>query len=255
MTVRSLILVEPAQPGNLGAAMRVAANFGVPRMDLVRSSVDPEDPEVLAWSCGADQRLEVRRSTGLLEAAADCHTLVATASSRGRQNLPVLTPRDGVPILTARGLSGVGLVFGNETRGLRREDLDRCDLVIRIPTEESFPVLNLAQAIAVLLGVITIAAETVDSDTEEPAPQTQVDALMNHLRASLLTIGFLDPKSPQRILRKLRRIFGRAGITENEVTILRGICRQMEWAARTRPERFDWDSDAPEQEQPPDSGS
>ena len=226
--------------------MRVAANFGVPRIDLVRSSVDPSDPEVLDWACGAERRLEILRSSDLSAAAADYHTLVATASSRGRENLPVLTPRDGVPLLTARGLSGVALVFGNETRGLRREDLDRCDLVIRIPTEPNFPVLNLAQAVAVLLGVITIATEKIDADTEEPAPQAQVDALMKHLRASLLTIGFLDPKSPQRILRKLRRIFGRAGITENEVTILRGICRQMEWAAGARPSRFDGGSDPPE---------
>ena len=61
---------------------------------------------------------------------------------------------------------------------------------------------------------------------------------MNHLKQSLLTIGFLDPASPQRILRQLRRLFGRAGITANEVKILRGICRQMEWAAGARPGRF-----------------
>jgi tRNA C32,U32 (ribose-2'-O)-methylase TrmJ len=55
----------------------------------------------------------------------------------------------------------------------------------------------------------------------------------------LLAIGFLDPKSPQRILRKLRRLFGRAGVTGNEVRILRGICRQMEWAAGRRTEELD----------------
>jgi tRNA C32,U32 (ribose-2'-O)-methylase TrmJ len=59
--------------------------------------------------------------------------------------------------------------------------------------------------------------------------------MMGHLDRSLSTIGFLDPSSPQRILRKLRRLFGRAGITDNEVAIIRGICRQMEWAARTAP--------------------
>jgi tRNA/rRNA methyltransferase len=71
-----------------------------------------------------------------------------------------------------------------------------------------------------------------------PATQAEVEQLMEHLRRSLLTIGFLDPQSPQRILRKIRRLFGRAGVTENEVAILRGICRQMEWAAGARPERF-----------------
>ena len=47
MMVASLILVEPSLAGNLGAAMRVAANFGVPRIDLVRPMVDPAGEEVL----------------------------------------------------------------------------------------------------------------------------------------------------------------------------------------------------------------
>jgi tRNA/rRNA methyltransferase len=66
---------------------------------------------------------------------------------------------------------------------------------------------------------------------------------VEHLRQSLLTIGFLDPSNPQRILRKLRRIIGRAGLTEEEVAMLRGICRQMEWAAGTRPDRFPDDTE------------
>jgi TrmH family RNA methyltransferase len=132
----------------------------------------------------------------------------------------------------------VALVFGNETRGLRREDLDRCDLVINSPTEEDFPVLNLAQSIAILTAFISMEAKKVPPLRELPATQAEVEQLMLHLRQSLLTIGFLDPQSPQRILRKIRRLFGRAGITENEVAILRGICRQMEWAAGARPERF-----------------
>ena len=36
MTVGGLILVETSLAGNLGAAMRVAANFGVRRIELVR---------------------------------------------------------------------------------------------------------------------------------------------------------------------------------------------------------------------------
>jgi tRNA C32,U32 (ribose-2'-O)-methylase TrmJ len=129
-------------------------------------------------------------------------------------------------------------VFGNETRGLSRAHLDRCDLVIRIPTDPRFPVLNLAQSVAILTAELSLADGEEIPSAPEPAAQHDVEAMMAHLERSLLTIGFLDPASPQRILRKLRRLFGRAGITDNEVQIVRGICRQMEWAARTRSERF-----------------
>jgi len=238
MSVGALILVETSLAGNLGAAMRVAANFGVRRMELVRPAIGADDPEVKQWACGADQLVDCRVWQNFSEATAHYHTLAASASGRGRTNLPVVSPREAAPMLVERGLRETALVFGNETRGLSRDHLDRCDLVIRVPTEPAFPVLNLAQAVAVLVATVHMGATAADSSAPEPASQEEVEGLMSHLRHSLLTIGYLDPNSPQRILRKLRRLFGRAGITDNEVKILRGVCRQMEWAAGAKPGRF-----------------
>jgi TrmH family RNA methyltransferase len=235
MPVAAVILVDPSLAGNLGSAIRIAANFGVARLELVRPSLSPDHPEVMRWACGGQDRLEIRSWESLRDAAAHYRTVVASASGRGRPNQPLLTPKEGVAALAQRGLAECALVFGNETRGLNREDLDRCDMAIRLPTVPEFPVLNLTQAIAILLAYLSMEAEPPDKVGSSPAQQDEVEALMDHLRESLLAIGFLDPVSPQRILRKLRRLFGRAGITDNEVDILRGICRQMMWAARTSP--------------------
>ena len=237
MSVATVILVETALPGNLGAAMRVAANFGVPRIDLVRPLVDPDDPEIDRWACGGRDRLEVHTWSSLSDAVARYRTLVASASGRGRENQPLVSPREALQELQRRGLEGTALLFGNETSGLRRDDLDRCDLVIRVPTVPEFPVLNLTQAIAILLGYVAIQADPRSSEGPVPASSDRVQQLMQHLHEGLAAIGFLDPLSPQRMLRKLRRMFGRAGISDNEVAILRGICRQMLWAARTGPLR------------------
>lgn len=235
MSVAAVILVEPSQAGNLGAVMRVAANFGIPRIELVRPAVDFEDEEVRSWACGGDRRLECRSWGSLAEAAASYRTLAAAASGRGRLRLPALAPRQAVALLADRGLESSALVFGNETRGLSRDDIDRCDLVVTIPTEPDFPVLNLAQAVAILVAEVRGLDLDLQRTANEPAPLKMVDGLMAHLQSSLLRIGFLDPANPQRILRKLRRLLGRAGVTAEEVRILRGVCRQMEWAAGAEP--------------------
>jgi TrmH family RNA methyltransferase len=250
MGIASLILVQTSLAGNLGAAMRVAANFGVPRIDLVRPLVDPSDSEVARWACGADELVELRRFDCLAEAAHEYRTLIASASGRGRHKLPVVSPSEVVPIVLQRGLEGTAMVFGNESSGLQKEDLDRCDLVVRVPTQPEFPVLNLAQAIAILVAQIQAESGPAPNSAPQPASQQQVEGLMEHLQSSLSIIGFLDPWSPQRILRKLRRLFGRAGITENEVTILRGMCRQMEWAAGAKPGRFADNGSAASKERP-----
>ena len=231
MPVAALILVRPSLAGNLGAAIRVAANFGIPRIDLVQPSVEPDDPEVVAWACGGDRRVAIHRHDSLELSAAPYATLIATASGRGRDNQPLVTPPEALRHIGGRGAVGTALVFGNETRGLSRTDLDRCDLVVRIPTVPDFPVLNLTQTIAIMVAYLHMGLEPSAPTAPEPAAQELVAGLMDHLETSLSAIGFLDPENPQRVLRKLRRLFGRAGITENEVAILRGICRQMEWAA------------------------
>lgn len=227
----SLVLVETSSPGNLGAALRIAANFGVPRVRLVTPRTDPDGDEVLRWACGALDHVTPTVHDTLEDALTGAMTVVGTASARGRENLPTLTP-DALARALRERAGTVTLVFGNETRGLSREALDRCDLVLRIPTADRFPVLNLAQAIAISVAILgPVLTDPVMDGSPVPAPHEAVEALMTHAERALLAIGFLDPANPARILRKLRRILGRAGVTEDEVTILHGICRQMLWAA------------------------
>jgi tRNA/rRNA methyltransferase len=231
MPLAALVLVETSLAGNLGAALRLAANFGVPRVELVRPQVDPEDVEVCRWARGGESRLDVRCHRELSEALLPYSTSLAAASGRGRQNQPLVTPHEAVREIAKRGLAGTALVLGNETRGLTKDDLDRCDLVVRVPTVPEFPVLNLAQAAAILVAYLSMEVEPPAAGLPTPASQARVDGLMGHFERSLARIGFLDPVHPARILRKLRRLFGRAGVTDNEVAILRGICRQIDWAS------------------------
>jgi tRNA/rRNA methyltransferase len=235
MPLGRIVLVETSSAGNLGAAMRVAANFGVPRIDLVRPRVEPAHDEVARWACGAQDHLAVHCHDALSEGLVGVRTVIATASGRGRDNHPLVTPDEGAEVMSARGADTAALLFGNETSGLSRDHLDRADLAIRIPTNPAFPVLNLTQSIAILLASLSLRDDPPSPTAPEPAPEALVDALLGHAERVLVGIGFLDPRNPQRILRKLRRVMGRAGLTENEVAILRGVCRQVEWAARTAP--------------------
>ncbi|MCP4901325.1 MAG: hypothetical protein GY906_30525 [bacterium] len=231
MPCGTVVLVEPGLAGNIGGTIRVSANFGVEHVHLVRPSIDPAIDEVKAWACGGDDLVDVRCFDKLEDAVSSCRCLVATASARGRDGLPVVSPTAGAATISERGASDTAILFGNETSGLCRDHLDRCDLVVRVPTQARFPVLNLAQSVGILLAALQAQGIQSTGTADGPASQERVAGLMQHLEESLLVIGFLDPANPPRILRKLRRFFGRAGISDNEVDILRGICRQMLWAA------------------------
>jgi len=56
-----------------------------------------------------------------------------------------------------------------------------------------------------------------------------LEKMFEHMEETLIKIGFLDPLHPQRVMRVLRRLFGRSQMNEREVRILHGIWSQMDW--------------------------
>jgi len=58
-----------------------------------------------------------------------------------------------------------------------------------------------------------------------------VESALDDLRAALLGIGYLSPENPEKILAEWRALFARAGLSPREVSLLRGLARQVLWAA------------------------
>ena len=64
------------------------------------------------------------------------------------------------------------------------------------------------------------------------AQAEQLERMFEHMEKTLIQIGFLDSNHPKRIMRVLRRLFGRSQMDEREVQILQGIWSQMDWHLR-----------------------
>jgi tRNA/rRNA methyltransferase len=110
-----------------------------------------------------------------------------------------------------------------------------------MPTHRNLSSLNLAQAVMILCYELYLASlanqEGGCSGTgsfPKPAEFQRVEGMYTHLEDLLQRIGFLDPQNPKRIMHTLRRIFGRATLSDRDVAILRGIFRQLEWYATKR---------------------
>mgnify|MGYP000014695403 FL=1 len=236
----SIILVEPLHPGNIGAAARAMKNMGFRRLRLVNLT-DPFSPAARRMASGALDVLESAEVfPSLAEAVADLHVTAGLTARTGKGRIRRLDPQGLVRHLhTYPPEARLGIVFGREDRGLTNEELDLCNLLVTIPTSPEHPSLNVAQAVLVvcyefLKNSLTDAAAgaPVQPRKTVPASSEELEALYRHGREVLLRIGFLHENNPDRILRVLRRIFGRIGLESREVSILRGILRQMDWYAR-----------------------
>ena len=226
-----IILVEPKEAGNVGAAARVMKNFGFDELWIAG-----EHPQLLPvsswWASGADDLLErVRFVPTLAGALAGAHVTVATTSMRGRTTPVTFTPPTlAEKYATLRPDQTLALVFGREDSGLTREELVLCQHTVTIPTNDAFPTMNLAQSICVFayeLSGITPAA----SARELPDAAT-VERVHQRARELLLEVGFLHENNPDRIYDDLRAIAARAELDAREATIVLGIIRQIEWKIR-----------------------
>jgi tRNA/rRNA methyltransferase len=232
-----IVLVRTSHPGNIGATARAMFTMGLTRLVLVAPQRFP-DAQATALATGATGVLDAALVvTTLAEALAGC-TLVVGLSARPREFAGrVLAIRDAARI--ARESTGeVALVFGTEMSGLSNDELAQCTIVATIPANPEYASLNVAAAVQVAAYEMRVASggdKVWTAPRFAPATHEDIEALHAHLRRTLVAMRFLNPAMPRRLVPRLRRLFGRAGLEREEINILRGILARVdELIARAR---------------------
>lgn len=229
-----IVLVEPQESGNVGAAARAMKNFGLTNLTIV-GSPRPLDEASVWWASGAEEIVDgARRVATLHEALGGAHLVIATSSGRGRERQPDRSPIEVAELRRTLGADRVmAIVFGRERSGLTSAELDLCGERATVPTSPEFPVMNLAQSVSLFCYELSraAAAETPAPEaSEDLASHDEIERVHERARRLLLQIGFLNPDSPDAIYGELRRFLRRSRPTERETTIFLGILRQMQWA-------------------------
>ncbi len=223
------VLVESSHPGNVGAAARAMKTMGFHHLILVNPGC-AIDEQAMARASGALDVLESATiASSLAAAVSDCGRVFA-ASARGRTlNWPPLDPRGCASAIAESGdTSPAAVVFGPERSGLSNDDLEHCNGLVFIPSNPEYSSLNLAMAVQVIAYELrqALLAEPPPAEpatTHPPATAGEMRLFFGHLERALLGAGFLDAGNPRHLMRRLRRLFNRAGLDQNELNILRGM--------------------------------
>lgn len=227
-----IVLVEPREAGNVGAAARAMKNFGFDDLTIV-GPVPQLQPVAEWWASGAGELVrDATLEPTIASALSDCHVTIATTSTRGRDLEPDLDPRGVAEIL--RGLAPdqtLALVFGREDRGLTADETALCHRTAAIPTSSAFPTMNLAQSVSLFCYELS-AVKGSSPQPRELATAGEIERLHERAQALLVEAGFLQEKNPGPIYDELRSLAGRAGLDRREVTVLLGVIRQLEWRMR-----------------------
>jgi tRNA (cytidine32/uridine32-2'-O)-methyltransferase len=220
-----IVLIDPSHPGNIGSVARAMKNMALADLVLVRPRSFPH-AESSALAAGADDILAgARVVTSVTEAISDCAFIAGTTSRPRSYYWEFTTPRElAGRVVALPEENRAALLFGSERYGLATEDLNHCNVLVRIPANPHYCSLNLAMSVQLAAYEIFMAREQPHSYTqlEMPlAPSGDVEHFYGHLHQVLNEIDFEDRTG--HLMERLRRLFNRAQLDRNEVNILRGI--------------------------------
>jgi tRNA/rRNA methyltransferase len=222
----SVIFVEPESAGNIGSIARCMKNFGARQLILV-NPCPLEGAEKMALR-GADILGRAVITATLDTALAMVDTSIATTAVASGLARTSLSPSD----MRTVGTGHIGIVIGRESRGLTTEEIEKCDLVMSIPTSQEYPVLNAAAACCIILYEFF---QCTHQEAESCSHETK-ERVLSECRV----ISNLVERRPHR--RKiwelvLKRVLSKAFLTEREATVLLGFFRRIKTvlAPRTKP--------------------
>ncbi len=233
----TVILVEPATPGNIGSAARAMKTMGLSDLVVVNGAKFKDNPQAAMMGHGAGDVLARAREVPTWEAATEgLHWLIGTTHRKRRAQFPQpLTAREAAgKIASLSQRHRVGLVFGREEAGLTDAELRKCQDLASVPQAAEHPSLNLAQAVMIFGYEIFLASlGEIPKPAYKLATVHEVESLLKHMSESLARVGFKPHQGdPESFLRSLRRVLSRAPLEKRDVNVLHRICQQIDYYAK-----------------------
>jgi tRNA/rRNA methyltransferase len=222
-----IILVRPQLGENIGKAARAMLNFGLTEMRLVAPRDGWPNPSAGPAASGADTVLaQARVFDTLAEAVADISHVYATTVRKRGVTKPVVTPEAAAHAMLATPTRSA-ILFGAERSGLDMDEVAMARTIITVPINPEFGSLNLAQAVILCAyewSKHQALASPPKVELDPPAPQGELDGLIDHLFGQLEARRyFFPPERKAATQQTLRNLLTKPGWNSLEIRTLRGV--------------------------------
>ena len=235
-----IILVNTQIPENLGFVARAMLNCGLKELRLVSPEFDINNEKILPLAAGADEVIKkMRVFDSYSEAVKDFNFLIASTARNRSLKKPNLTPekaaREAIEKVNAN--NKVGFVFGPEKSGLTNYNLSIIDKTVTIKTNPFFSSINLSHAVMIICYELIKLDELIkfSNNKGKLVKKEKLMFFYNHIEKLLDRSGFI--KTDERkdmIILKIKNIFSKSSLEENEMNILFGIFTSLYKAKKNK---------------------
>lgn len=229
-----VVLCQPRNPLNIGAAARAVSNFGFRHLRVVKP-YDPAFREAVSAVGGAPVLQAAELHEEVADALRDCTLVVGTTAIGNRElQQPLMTLAEASPMIRAhRGV--VALMFGSEKFGLSNEEMAHCHAMVHIPTSDQTPSMNLGQAVAVCLYEMVRDPEPMQVvEGTKPLAGSDAEQITRMMLEVLQESGYTHRIVASSIELKVRRFIRRIHLSARDAPLVLGILRQVLWKFREK---------------------
>lgn len=208
-----IIVVEPRYQINLGYIARVSKNFGIRKLFLVKPRTKIGKRAIM-FSKHAHRLLsEAKIYNDFKSAIRDCDVVIGTTGiwRKGHINFDrTMLMEDAISKVSGlREGKTVGIVIGRDDMGLRKEEVERCDIVAYIGTDPEYPVLNISHALAIMLYLLTrsgFRASYKDMSEFEKADKKEMQYLLDAFDAIASTKKIRNMSAVRNAFRRMIKL-------------------------------------------------
>ncbi len=228
----TIVLICPRYSENIGAACRAVCNMGLSKLIVVNpDDFDSEKVCKMATHNAKDVVNNIIVFDNINQALSDFNYIVGTTARLGKHRCSVNLPETMAKFLTPISKENkIAILFGPEASGLSNDHIKYCNKLINIPTHE-FSSLNLAQAVMIICYSLFLQKKDKTHQPRLPriANHHELEGMYGQLKDILIKINFINPENPDYWMNNIRTFLGRLNLKAKEVSIIRGICRQINW--------------------------
>ena len=145
----NIVLVKTSHPGNIGSTARAMKTMGLKNLKLVSPKEFPSDiANAKAVGC-IDILEKADIYSSLVESLSSSKIVIGFSARSRKSSIPSLNMKQVIELISSNRNSLISVVFGNEQSGLSNEELQLCNYIVSIPTDNAYTSLNLASAVQI----------------------------------------------------------------------------------------------------------
>ena len=223
-----IVFVECETPGNIGFLARTMANFGLKNLVLI----NPPNLTNEAYYQATHGKYIVENAKiyktldEFYQSQRIDFKVASTGTAGGSYNLsriPIKPEELGKSLNVS---NKIAILFGREGNGLTNKEIEECDICVSIPTDPTYPIMNISHAAAIIFYELFKNKHEFGVEGLKESTSLEKEYLLKDMDDLIDSLDIPEHKKKNG-KKVFKNIISRAFITGREAHTFKGILRRI----------------------------